>query len=418
MAMATPTHESTRNDVAHRPPAANIAVIGAGVVGTCCAAELVDRGYTVSVFDRGDPGWEGASRGNAGQVIPSLIQPVAYPGIVRDIPRLLLSPDSPFSIASTHIPRLVPWLWRFLLASRRRRHHQGVARLAELNAGALEATRDLYHRAGLSHSLKNTGALYLYETSASLHKARADWDIKGAHGYTHEFIDPQELSRLEADLSPVFAGAVFEQGVWHVSDPLRIVEGIHRYAVDRAAVFHRQEARIAELSSECIFVESGDGTRRPFDAVVIAAGAWSRQLLNQIGDDAPLESERGYNITIERPNVDIRHCLIFADRGIVATPLEPGLRIGGCVELAGLKTPANPARFKHIAAIAKKLISGLDDSGGHTWMGHRPALPDSVPIIRRSGIDERIIYAFGHGHLGLTQAPITAQRVAGLLDIA
>jgi len=393
----------------------SIAVIGAGIVGACCAAELTDRGYAVSLFDRGDPGWEGASRANAGQVIPSLIQPVAYPGIIRDIPRLLFYRYSPFAIAPSHIPRLVPWLWRFLLASRRSSHDKGVERLAALNAKALEATRDLYERAGLLSLLHNTGALYLYETGASLNKARADWKIKGRHGYSHEFIEPDELRRREPDLSPAFTGAVFEPGVSHVSDPLKIVRGIHRYAVDRGAVFHRQEVRIAERTPRGVVVESAAGKRQAFDALVIAAGAWSRKLLNQIGDDAPLEPERGYNITLERPKVAIRHCLVFADRGFVATPLLPGLRIGGCVELAGLDTAANPARIQRIMTIAGKLIPDLDHSDGQTWMGPRPALPDSVPIIHPSPVDNRIVYAFGHGHLGLTQAPATARRVAALL---
>lgn len=393
----------------------SVAVIGAGIVGTCCAAELADQGYRVCLFDRGDPGWEGASRANAGQVIPSLIQPVAYPGIVRDMPRLLLSRDSPFAIVPGHIPRLIPWLWRFLLASRRARHEQGVAQLAALNAGALEATRDLYRRAGLADRLQNTGALYLHESRASLDKARLDWEMKGHHGYASELIGPDELRRLEPDLAPAFAGAVLEQGVCHVSDPLEIVRGIHRFALGRGAVFHRREARISQRSPQGIVVASGGDAYQTFDALVIAAGAWSRRLLNQLGDDAPLEPERGYNTTIERPNVDIRHCLVFADRGFVATPLAPGLRIGGCVELAGLKTPPHPVRIQRITATAGKLIPKLDASGGRTWMGPRPALPDSVPVIRRSAVDKRIVYAFGHGHLGLTQAPVTARRVAGLI---
>lgn len=397
------------------PSRPRIAVIGAGIVGVCCTAELSDRGYAVSVFDRGDPGLEGASRANAGQIIPSNIQPVAYPGIIRDAPKLLLDRYSPLSIVPSHFPRMIPWLWRFLLASRRRSHDQAVKQLADLNASALEATRDLYGRAGLLPLLKNTGALYLYESQNSLTNANAEWNLKGTHGYSHEFIDPHELQRLEPALSHAFAGAVFEQGVSHVSDPLKIIEGIHRYAIDRGSDFHRQEARLVELSSEGITVETTGGMKGTFDGVVIAAGAWSRQLLNQIGDDVSLESERGYNLTIEQPNVDIHHCLVFADRGFVATPLDPGLRIGGCVELAGLNAAPNPVRIQRIMQVARKLIPDLDDSDGDTWMGHRPSLPDSVPVIRRSAIDERIIYAFGHGHLGLTQAPLTARRVAGLL---
>lgn len=162
--------------------------------------------------------------------------------------------------------------------------------------------------------------MYPYESGNSLSKARADWKVKGGHGYDHEFIELAELRRPEPGLSPVFGGAVFEQGVSHVSDPLKTVQGIHRYVVERGAVFHRGEADIVERTSRGVVVEPSERMRQTFDGLVITAGARSRELLNQIGDDVPLEPERGYHITIKRPNVDIQHCLVFADRGFVVTP--------------------------------------------------------------------------------------------------
>jgi len=412
--MITSADNGSSSRLGHSGRAA-VAVIGAGIVGTCCAVELVDRGYEVCIFDRGEPGREGASRSNAGQIIPSRIEPVAYPGIVRDAPGMLLDRHGPLWISPAYLPRLAPWLWRFILASRRSHYERGIEQLAELNAEAQEATRDLYHRAGLLPLLQATGALHLYETPASLASARSEWRVKAAHGYAHEFIDPRRIQQLEPDLAEAFAGAVYEENTAHVSDPLRIVEGIHRYAIDRGATFRRGEARIGAREAAGITVETDAGKRETFDNLVIAAGAWSRALLNQIGDDARLEAERGYNVTISRPNVDICHCLIFADRGFVATPLGPGLRIGGWVELAALRAPPDHVRTRRIIEVTKKLIPELDDTDGELWMGHRPSLPDSLPVIRPSGVDSRIIYAFGHGHLGLTQGPVTARRVAALL---
>lgn len=395
-------------------PPAHIAVIGAGIIGTCCAAELRDRGYRVALFDRGGPGQEGASRANAGQLIPSLIHPLAYPGIWRDAPRLLTARDSPLAIAPSHLPRLVPWLCRFLASSRRRAWQRGMAALAELNAGAMTATRDLYGRAGLLDSLENTGALFLHESPASFDRARADWTEKAEHGYVHEILSRQALRELEPDLAALFSGAILEPAVSHVSDPLKIVEGLYRYTVARGTVFRRQDVRIAAADGDGVELAGGDGSRERFDGLVIAAGAWSRRLLRQIGDDASLESDRGYNITISDPGVSIRHCLVFADRGFVATPLEPGLRIGGGVELAGLTAPPHPIRLERMLEAATRLMPGLDVRDGETWMGHRPATPDSLPVIRASGRHRRIVYAFGHGHLGLTQGPVTGRRVAGL----
>ncbi|MDZ7841889.1 MAG: FAD-dependent oxidoreductase [Gammaproteobacteria bacterium] len=395
-------------------PPAHIAVIGAGIIGTCCAAELRDRGYRVALYDRGEPGQEGASRANAGQLIPSLIQPIAYPGIWRDAPRLLAARDSPLAIAPSHLPRLVTWLCRFLASSRRDAWRRGVASLAELNAGAMAATRDLYGRAGLLDSLENTGALFLHESPASLDRARADWTEKSEHGYEHEILSPQALRDLEPDLAASFSGAILERSVCHVSDPLKIVEGLYRYTTARGTVFRRSDVRIAAAGGDGVELAGADGGRERFDGLVIAAGAWSRQLLRQIGDDAALESDRGYNITIPDPGVAIRRCLVFADRGFVATPLKSGLRIGGGVELAGLAAPPNPIRLQRMLEAAKRFMPGLDDRGGETWMGHRPATPDSLPVIRASDRHPRIVYAFGHGHLGLTQGPVTGRRVAGL----
>lgn len=395
-------------------PPAHIAVIGAGIIGTCCAVELRDRGYRVTLFDRGEPGREGASRANAGQLIPSLIHPLAYPGIWRDAPRLLTARDSPLAIAPSYLPRLAPWLYRFLASSRRHTYQRGVASLAALNAGAMEATRDLYGRAGLLPCVKNTGVLFLYESPASFDRARAEWTVKAEHGYVHKILSPQELRDLEPALAASFNGAILERAVSHVTDPLKIVEGLYRHTVEQGTVFQRREMRIAALGADGVELSGTDGSRERFDGLVIAAGAWSRQLLRQIGDNAPLESDRGYNITIPRPGVAVRHCLVFADRGFVATPLEPGLRIGGGVELAGLAAPPRPMRLQRMLEAAKKFMPGLDDRDGETWMGHRPATPDSLPIIRVSGRHRRIVYAFGHGHLGLTQGPVTGQRVAEL----
>lgn len=413
---SNPANGGIGTSSARLPPPARIAVIGAGIIGACTAAELVDRGYRVTLFDRGEPGRDGASRGNAGQIIPSLIHPLAYPGIWRDVPRLLVSPESPLAIAPSHLPRLIPWLLRFLASSRPSAHEAGVAALAALNADVWAATTDLYGRAGLLSCLQNTGVLYLHETEAQLEDAREQWRARAEHGYEFEVLCPGELHDAEPDLGDCFSGAILERAVSHVGDPLRVVEGIFRYAVRQGAVFKRGEVRISHIDAEGISLSSSDGGRERFDGAVIAAGAWSRILLRQIGDDAPLESDRGYNITIPEPGVSIRHCLIFTDHGFVATPLEPGLRIGGGVELAGLRAPPDPKRLDRMLRAAKRFIPALDPRGGQTWMGHRPATPDSVPIIRSSPVDPRIAYAFGHGHLGLTQGPITGRLVSRLFS--
>jgi D-amino-acid dehydrogenase len=157
-----------------------------------------------------------------------------------------------------------------------------------------------------------------------------------------------------------------------------------------------------------------DGTSAQPDLVIVAAGAWSKPLAAAMGDKVPLDTERGYNITFPSGRLGLTCPVVFEGEGFVATPLDTGDRVGGAVEFAGLSAPPNMARVDAILTRLKRFLPELDASGGERWMGFRPSLPDSLPVIGRSAATPRVLYAFGHGHYGLTQAAATAELVAAM----
>ena len=196
----------------------------------------------------------------------------------------------------------------------------------------------------------------------------------------------------------------------HVSDPVAITRRLLQWLQAQGVTVRRGEA----LGAEGRRLRLADGSELPFDALVVAAGAWSGRLARSLGDRVLLESERGYNTTLPNPGVQLRAEVIFGERKFVATPLAMGLRIGGAAEFAGLETPANYARCDALLALAGLYLPGLRTEGGTRWMGHRPTTPDSLPVIGRSPGRRDVLYAFGHGHTGLTFGPTTGRLIADL----
>ncbi|MGJ3261667.1 MAG: NAD(P)/FAD-dependent oxidoreductase [Salinarimonas sp.] len=393
----------------------HIVVIGAGVVGLACARALVRDGHAVRVVDRALAG-DRASFGNAGGLAVSEIAPAASPGLWMQVPRWLFDPLGPLSVRLAHAPRLVPWLRRFLASGT----PTEIARISAANAALARRVYDdivpLLSDIGLSDDLRREGALTLYETEAGFAAERADWERRVAHGFPNETLTGDEARAMEPALSPRIARAVFDPSWATVADPRRIVEGLEAWLRGHGVAFHEAEATALEPRLDRVSIALADGTVGDADLVVVAAGAWSARLAASVGDRALLEAERGYNVTIPQPSVSLTRQLVFAERKFVATPLAIGLRIGGAAEFAGLDAPARLARADALARLARIYLPDLDTRGGTRWMGQRPSTPDGLPVIGWSPGKGRVIYAFGHGHLGLTQAATTGRLVAGLLS--
>jgi D-amino-acid dehydrogenase len=389
---------------------AEVVVIGAGIIGLSSAYFLFADGHRVTVLDR-DPAGDKVSFVNAGGIGISEIVPASAPGIVWRVPGWLFDPLGPLSLKLGHLPALLPWLWRFLRSGTPEETKRITAALAALARPCYEDLVPMLNTIGLSGDLHRVGAISVYETSEGFLRDCAEWELKRRFGVVCEEIGSDEAREREPALGPIVKHAISTPQWAHVSDPKAIVDRLREWLERRGVRMERGEA----VGFEGQAVRAKDGRRLHFDALVVAAGAWSGRLARLIGDRALLESERGYNTTLPNPHVTLQGEVIFAERKFVATPLAIGLRIGGAAEFAGLEAPPNFARSKTLVALAKRYLPGLNAEGGTEWMGHRPTTPDTLPVIGRSPRRQNVFYAFGHGHTGLTFGPTTGRLIADLI---
>ncbi|WP_050596637.1 NAD(P)/FAD-dependent oxidoreductase [Mesorhizobium ciceri] len=391
-----------------------IIVVGAGVVGLCVAYEAIKRGASVTIVDR-DPEGDKASCGNAGCIAVSEVLPASVPGLWKKVPRWILDPLGPLSLRMTHLPRLLPWLWNFAQAGSPAEVERISEALAALNHRVYADLVPLFADIGLSGDLHRNGALTVYETEKGWHAATPEWEAKQRLGIDVRHLSADQARELEPALGPLVKSAVLTPRWSHVSDPKRVVDSLRSWlTANGARVLAAQVSRIAP-SPKGGTVTLADSSVLNACKIVVAAGAWSAELSRQVGDIALLESERGYNTTIAAPQIALNRTMIFAERNFVAAPLSIGLRIGGAAEFGGLLATPNFARSKGLVELAKAYLPGLDGDGGIVWSGHRPATPDTLPVISRSATHAHILYAFGHGHLGLTQGPTTGKLIGDLL---
>jgi len=396
---------------------ADVVVVGAGIVGLAVAAYLQDEGRSVLVVDRGEPA-KGASYGNAGAFAFSDVLPMASPGMLRRAPGWLLDPLGPLSIPPSYLPRVLPWLVRFWRASRPDRARASLLAQSRLMGLAASEMRVLLARTGTGGMVRSDGTLELYEGEAELKASGAGWRARAEHGIAFEHVRGDRLAELQPGLDRRFVAGTFVPAWQTVADPYRFALKIAEHVTARGGhIVRREVLRVlpAEDGVRVTLAERANGDEIDARQAVIAAGAWSKRLASALGDDVPLETERGYNTTLPPGAFDLRRQLTFGGHGFVVTPLSTGIRIGGAVELAGLDRPPNFARSEAMLRKAKQFMPALKTGNGRQWMGFRPSLPDTRPVIGFSSASPAIVYAFGHGHLGLTQCAATGRLVADLL---
>jgi D-amino-acid dehydrogenase len=395
--------------------ACDVLVIGAGIVGVAIALRLQQEGREVLLLDRECVAAQ-ASRGSAGALAFSDIFPLASPGIMRQAPRWLLDPLGPLAIRPRYLPRIAPWLFRFWRASQPDAVRAGIAAQAAMMDLSAAEIPLMFAGADASHMLRSDGVLHLYESEAELSASHADWQARAEHGiaFTH-LRGPQSIAKLQPGLSPALVAATFVPAWKTVSDPLLVTEALARQFERQGGRIRRADVSALAPGTDGVSVRLHDARTVVARGVVVAAGAWSHRLARTLGERIPLETERGYNTTLPMGAFDLKRQLTFGGHGFVVTPLATGVRVGGAVEFAGLDAPPNFARAANLLAKARRFMPGLRTEGSTQWMGFRPSLPDSLPAIGVARADERVIYAFGHGHLGLTQSAATARLVADII---
>jgi D-amino-acid dehydrogenase len=389
-------------------------IIGAGIVGTVCANYLLREGHSVTIIDPNDPG-SMTSFGNTGGISPASVVPVSMPGILRDIPKWLLDPTGPLHLRLVHLPSCLPWLIKFVRAGSPKRVRQIARALGALNMPTFDAYKPLLKDAGLEHLFHRTGQLFVYRSEKSFDHDGLAIELKRETGVRVDILDQNEIRQFEPSLAPVFVKAHYIETHGHCKDPFGLVKGLAENFVRRGGRIVREKVKGFEFGSSgpaAVVTEQG---RHKVDAVVIAAGIWSNSLVRQFGYKVPLESHRGYHVTMPNPGVVPRRMVLSMDDKMAITPMNMGLRIAGTVELAGTEAPPNYARARKLLEVGREIFPGLKTEGYTQWMGHRPCTPDSLPVIGQAPKFANVFFAFGHGHQGLLGASKTGQVVAEVI---
>jgi D-amino-acid dehydrogenase len=395
-----------------------VAIIGAGIVGTSIALALRKRGADVTLIDRDEPG-RACSYGNSGAISPGSVAPLAMPGVLSSVPGMLLDDESPLFLPARYLPRALPWLLQFVLSARPAAVQEAAKKLFAIHQGAIEAHAAMARELGVPELFLQRGHLHLYPDAQALAKDAGGWRMRREYGFEVQELDRAGVVELEPGTSPRYTVGMYLADHATILNPFRYVQAMARAYVAAGGRLVRGEVRAMQSREGHWKLRGFAEGETTFDHVVVAAGAWSRELLAPLGVRLALESQRGYHVQFEGARDVVSRTVVLADRKVFVTPMEEGLRVGGTVEIGGLQAPPDERRAAVLARIARENFSGLDDLPTRTWMGHRPCMPDSVPVIGPAPGHPGLWLATGHGHLGLTDSLNTAQRIAdGVLGVA
>jgi D-amino-acid dehydrogenase len=392
-----------------------VIVVGAGIVGTCSASYLLRDGHDVVLIDSQGPG-ECCSKGNAGALSPGSCIPLSGPGMLSKIPGWLIDPLGPLRIRPGYLASVLPWLIRFVIAGRAGNIAGLADALLALHTNTFENYEPLVANANCQDLIRRTGTLTVYKTDGSLAGSQREWRLREERQIHQRVLGSGELHDLVPELSTDYKHGVLLADHGFVTNPYRLVcrlaeqfarDGGHleRYRVTGIIVRDGRVSGVHTAAGELIA-----------DRVVIAAGAWSAKLISGLGIRVPLESQRGYHATVQGSGITLALPVVSAEAKVYATPMEDGLRFAGTVEFAGLDAPPDFRRAEALIQLAKDMFPAFALGKVSQWMGHRPTLPDSLPVIGPAPGHPGLLFAFGHGHHGMTGASTTGTTIASLVS--
>ena len=386
-------------------PIAPVVVIGGGFVGLAAALQLQMAGHKVMLVDRGEPE-RAASFGNSGQFAVGEVVPLSVPGVLFKVPKWLLDPLGPLTIRWRDLPMLTPWLLRFVAASRPARVAAISRSMAELCGRMHRDYAPLLELPGARAIIRDMNCIKLYRTRADWEAEGKTWAMREKAGLEYELLDAAALKSLDPAISDHSRFGVVFVGRTYISNPLRMLQAFAAALTAKGGEIVTGEVSGFEVTGGRLHaVRLQDGRMLPASAAIIAAGTASRPLCRLLGDNVPLIAERGYHFMLPNPQVEVRRSYTLGWAGMGIVPMEHGLR---------LAAPPNFARAERLFENACKVFPGLSRDGASQWYGNRPSLPDSLPVIDRASKVDNVIYAFGHGHMGVGWAATTGKAVAAL----
>ena len=393
---------------------ANIIVIGAGVVGICCALELQSDGHKVTVIDR-DPAGENACWASCGSIAASEVIPLSKPGTLLRAPKWLMDPTGPLTLRAGSILSVLPWFLQFVANSRMLRIRSISADISALTLTALADTKHFLAKHNLENLLRNTPVIEVYDSQNELEHEREFHDLRRAYGFKVEEISGDEAAEMEPSIAKDFAGATVFHDWRSVVDTKRyVLELYNTFSQNGGQVLRREIVDFTREGDKITGVITNTGDTFSGDQIVVAAGAWSKKLAKAVGLNLLLEGVIGYQTSLKTPGVDVTHGLIYAKGGFGITPYESGLAIAGSIEFASLSAQPNWKRADILVEKAKRVLPGLQTTSPKKLIGRRPLTPDTKPIIGRAPKAQNVIFATGHGQLGLTLGATTARIVSDI----
>jgi D-amino-acid dehydrogenase len=395
------------------PMTQNVTVLGAGIIGICTGLSLLERGASVRLIDKNDPGQE-TSFGNAGVISPWSIVPQAMPGVWKKIPGWLIDPLGPVSVRPSYLPRLAGWGLKFLANGTEARVRDISAAMDTLNQDCISLYRHHLHGTGHEDLVRDSYYIHAYRDADGARLDSLDNELRRAAGADLERADGDRLRELEPDLSPDFKSAIVIKGQARALSPGRIGQVLSEKFLQMGGEIERANIQsIAPLENGGWRYVTDHGEHRA-EKLVLAMGVWSAELLKPLGVHIPLESERGYHVNFTSPGIALNHSIMDVDMKFVASSMQDGVRVAGTAEFSGLDAPISERRSAGLVTLAGKLSPKLNTEAYSTWSGQRPSLPDSLPCIGEIDGLPDLITAFGHSHWGLMMAPKTGRIVADL----
>jgi len=393
-----------------------IAVLGAGIVGLNCAVELQARGYQVTLIDKIGIG-EGCSKGNAGHFATEQVFPMAEMKILWQLPKMLLDPLGPVALSPKYLPKLLPWFAQFIGNMAQSKRRKNTQALKSLNKNAIEYYKPLLAAADAQYLLIEKGSLLVFEKTP-LKKVTLQYQAYLEQDVEVKLLNKEETLSLEPNLHKNIQYSLYFPNVAHTISPLELSKKLAEHAKNLGCTFEKTEIETISHSAKRVEVSTGNDNSF-FDHIVIATGAWSKVLLQQLNYKLPLEGERGYSSDLSAQTRDyLSRPVASAERRFIMTPMSHGLRLAGTVEFASLATKANMKRASMLRKNAQYILANLPELTNkmdNAWLGVRPSLPDSLPVIGRAPNHKNITLALGHHHLGLTLGAVTGKLVGQII---
>lgn len=392
----------------------HVAIIGAGIVGLSTAIWLQRAGVRVTVIDRQGPG-AGASYGNGGILAACSIVPVTVPGLWKKAPRMALDPRQPLFLRWSYLPRLAPWLIRYLAQGTEARTRARARALAGLTTGSLAAHQDLAAGTGAEGYVVPSDYLFLYRDRAHFAGDAFGWGLRAKAGFVWDELDRAGVANADPALGPDIGFAARLGGHGYIRDPGGYTAALAAHVTQQGGAVLRAEVSDVQTEGGRVTAVIANGAPLDCDAAVLTAGAWSGPLARRMGMNVPLESERGYHLDLWAPSVQLRNPVMVAGGKFVMTPMEGRLRLAGIVEFGGLTAPPSRAPFDLLLRGARAALPGLTFARAEEWMGHRPAPADSVPLIGPVPRLAGAFMGFGHHHIGMTAGPMTGKLLSDMI---